>query len=474
MPQRSSPGDPLIRSVWRAFCRPLEPEVRRTIAEARQRLSPQLRVDRQTVGRQEEGCGATIGVMPRCDFGCVGCYLGSNANRARALPLAEVRHQMRLLRRRLGLWGNLQLTDGEVLLRPVAEVIELMRYAREVRLVPMLMTHGDHFRRRPGLLERLMVQGGLVELCIHIDTTQRGRAGRAYRDARSESDLMPLRDEFADMIRAARSTTKRPLRVATSVTVTRRNLPEVGDIVRWAVANADAFRIVSFQPAAPVGRTRPGVGAGVGMEALWRRIAEGLGLDDDLVRAGQWWFGHPECSRLITGLVAAQRGRDNRYELVATSGLPADRRFLQRFLDHWGGISFRADRRPQIAARLAGMMRQHPGFFLGTFPRFVWSMLRRLDPDHRVRLACRLLTGSARVHPLSIGSHHFMSASEMATPGGRQRLDNCIFHAAVDGRLLSMCEINATGIRDRFYDRLIDSRPGTPQAARLGVTVGAS
>ena len=147
-----------------------------------------------------------------------------------------------------------------MLLRPVGEIIELLKYARKIRLVPMIMTHGDHFRRQPGLLEQLMVEGGLVELSIHIDTTQRGRLGEPYRRARREAELMPLRDEFARIIPAARARTKRPLRVASTVTVTRGNLGEVRDIVTWFVRNADAFRLVSFQPAAqiatPIGQQR--------------------------------------------------------------------------------------------------------------------------------------------------------------------------------------------------------------------------
>ena len=38
----------------------------------------------------------------------------------------------------------------------------------------MLMTHGDSFRRRDGLLKRLVVEGGLTEISIRVDTTQRG------------------------------------------------------------------------------------------------------------------------------------------------------------------------------------------------------------------------------------------------------------------------------------------------------------
>ena len=466
-----------LRSLWRAFRHPVENEARQAVTEAWHRLAPEFRVDHQTVGRQEEGCGATIGAMPRCDFGCTGCYLGASANSAEALGLGEIKQQMRLLRQRLGPWGNLQLTDGEVLLRPVEDVIELLRYAREIRLIPMLMTHGDHFRRQPGLLERLMVEGGLVELSIHIDTTQRGRWGAAYDGARHESELMPLRDEFAGMIREARRRTGRPLRVASTVTVTRGNMAEVPEIVAWFVGNADAFRIVSFQPAAQVGRTKAGLGGAVSRDDLWREIARGLAENRcgaPIDATNQWWFGHPDCSRLITGLVAVQAGRPNRYEVVGMRGEAADRRFLDGFLRHWGGISFRADRRPQVAARLLGMMCRHPGFFLGSFPRFAWSLVKRLDPQRPVRFAGRLLFRGARVHPLSIGSHHFMNAAEIVTPRGRQRIDNCIFTVPVDGELISMCEVNATDLRDRFYGRSEAEGRVPSTTSPLTVTVGVS
>lgn len=81
-------------------------------------------------GRQDGGCGATIGVMPRCDFACRGCYLGAEANHVPAADLAELRRQIDRLREQLGDGGDLQLTDGEVTLRPVNELIELIRYAR--------------------------------------------------------------------------------------------------------------------------------------------------------------------------------------------------------------------------------------------------------------------------------------------------------------------------------------------------------
>lgn len=116
------------------------------------------------------------------------------------------------------------ITDGEITLRPVSELIELIRYARDVGLIPMLMTHGDSFRRRPGLLERLMTEGGLAEISLHVDTTQRGRSGAAYRCAVREEELTPLRDELASLVRSARRATGLPLRSAMTMTVTRENL----------------------------------------------------------------------------------------------------------------------------------------------------------------------------------------------------------------------------------------------------------
>ena len=154
----------------------------------------------------------------------------------------------------------MQITDGEVTLLPPADLIAILRRARSVGLIPMVMTHGDAFRRRPELLPRLVVEGGLTEVSIHIDSTQRGRLG--YRDAADELDLMPLREEFAGMIRRVRAETGVRLRVATTLTVARANLDAIPAVVDWCLHNRDVFGLVSLQPAARVGRTRATVSSG--------------------------------------------------------------------------------------------------------------------------------------------------------------------------------------------------------------------
>ncbi len=409
---------------------------RSALAKAWARLPEVWRTPTQYLGRHYAGCGATIGAMPKCDFACKGCYLGEDANRAKPRPLAEIKDQLRTLRAWLGPVGNVQLTDGEVSLRSEPEVIELIRYAREIGLVPMLMTHGETFRRRSGLLERLMVEGGLTEISIHIDTTQRGRRDR-FALARTEADLDPLRAEFADLIRAARKTTGRRLEAASTVTVTRGNLDSVPGIVRCLLAHADAFKMISFQPLAEVGRTDPDL-RGVQPDELWERIAEGAG--DPAIRRGEGSLGHPACTRFVQGLAVA-RPQPNRPRLFPfyRSDQLDEIRALTGLFDRVGGMSFRLDDRWQAVRRAGWMVAKHGGFALTRLLPQAWKLWRR--------------AGTLRGNYFCIVSHHFMSAAEIATAEGQDRLDLCAFKVSIDGKLESMCAVNALGRREEFYRR---------------------
>jgi hypothetical protein len=407
-------------------------ETRAALARAWAGLPDALRGPTQFLGRHWAGCGATIGAMPRCDFACAGCYLGEGANRARPRPLAEVKTQIDVLRRWLGPAGNLQLTDGEVTLRPEGELIQLIAHARAVGLVPMLMTHGETFRRRPGLLERLMTEGGLSEVSFHVDTTMRGRRD-GWARAATEGELDGLRAEFAAMIRAARRRTGRRLEAASTVTVTRQNLDAVPGIVRWFLGHADAFKMVSFQPVAPVGRTDPRLEA-VSPDELWRRIAEGAG--DPALTRGEGWLGHPACSRFVQGL-AVRRADGPALVPLYRRDDAADMRFLADLLARLGGTSFRLDTRRRALRRAARLLRAHGGFLAARGLPWLWRLARR--------------AGTLRARYFCVVSHHFMSATEVASPLGRERLSACVFRVPIDGRLEPMCAVNALGLRAQFY-----------------------
>ncbi len=448
---------PVVNSAWAAFTEPVLAESRALLAQNWSQLPAALRTPHQMLGRQGNGCGATIGAMPRCDFACRGCYLGEEANKIPAEPLEAIKAQMRALRPVLGPAGNLQLTDGEVTLRPVEDVIELLQYARSLDLIPMLMTHGDSFRRRPGLLERLVREGGLREVSIHVDTTQRGRTG-PYRNARTEADLNPLRAEFGEMLRAARAATGLNVRAATTMTITPENLGGVADVVRWLMQNPDAFFMISFQPIAQVGRTEDGLGDSVDVEALWREIARGCHGSADAATVarllgGQKWLGHPACNRFVHGIVA-KRATAATFHPVRQQGDATDARIVDGFLARFGGISFRRDGRVTAIARALGLAARAPGFFARNVPAFAWHWLRRLGDGNPWRAARELASGALHAHGFLFVSHHFMSKAQLETPLGQERVQHCVFTVPVDGQLVSMCEVNALGIREEYYAQI--------------------
>jgi hypothetical protein len=428
------------------------PEEKKRLMRARwESLDPRWRTAGQGLGQQATGCGATIGVHPRCDFACTGCYLGTEANRVSPIILEQMFRQLDRLREWLGPKGNAQITDGEVTLLPVGDLVAILRYARRIGLIPMVMTHGDTFRRRPGLLERLMAEGGLTEVAIHVDTTQRGRVG--YTAPQSEAALLPLRKEFADMIRCARRRTRLPLRAAMTLTITRENLSDVPHVVEWCLRNRDAFGMLSFQPVAPVGRTQhdlPRVTVG----ELWKQI-EGVLERCGLTRhgPGALTFGHPDCTRLALLVVYERKGSDPRLLPIIREGHEEDAEMMRAFLRRGlGGLNFRDDTLIERVCRAFGVLRADPRWVLGPLRRWAVERLHSVGAS-AARLAWDSARGKIRIGSFVVVSHHFMSLAELKSDKGQERLSACTFRVPIGGEMVSMCRVNAAGVRDAVYQR---------------------
>jgi hypothetical protein len=441
---------------------PATAEKRRILAERWAGLDPALRTPSQILGRKVTGCGATVGIQPRCDFSCTGCYLGAEANHVPPLPTAAILAQLDQMRAWLGPKSNVQISDGEATLRPTGELIEVLRHARAIGVIPMLMTHGDSFRRRPGLLERLMVEGGLTEVGIHVDITQRGRLG--YKVPRSEAELTPLREEFAAIVRTARRTTGRPLRCATTVTVTADNLAGVAGVVRWCVRNRDVFSLISFQPLAQVGRTRKGL-SGIQVAELWREVGQATAdFGAPLTGGGPIDFGHPDCTRIVPFLVIERRGADGPgsvrlLQLIRDD--PEDAAFLEEFLETGlAGAAFRDDRPLEMAARLAGLLGRGGGWTMGRARRWLAGRLGSELGMSLPRFAAEVAAGRLRLGGFTVSSHHFMSPAETATATGQARLAACVFRLPSGGEMVPMCQMNAAGGRDRLYAEMTAAAGG--------------
>ncbi|HWM89490.1 MAG TPA: radical SAM protein [Thermoanaerobaculia bacterium] len=448
-------GQPFsLRRTWDLFRDPATEEKRRLLAERWEGLDPAVRLPGQGFGQKATGCGATIGIQPRCDFSCTGCYLGSEANRIPALPTEAILAQLDSLRAWLGPKSNVQITDGEVTLRPVEELTRILRYARSIGAVPMVMTHGDSFRRQSGLLERLVEEGGLTEVSIHVDITQRGRDG--YPVPKSEEELTPLRDELAAMVREARRRTGRKLRAAMTVTVTRQNLSQIPGVVRWLIRNRDAFSLVGFQPLAQVGRTRKGL-EGVSADELWEEIGKAT-ADFGLTIQGAepMHFGHPECTRFVPLLVMERQGEDPKL-VQFIRDREEDVAIMKEFFDHGlGGVAFRDDLPLEALARGAGMFRRAPGWILGPVRRWASDRFREEAGASLGRLALDMLRGRLRLDGFTLTSHHFMSPPELLTEVGKARLEACVFRLPYKGEMVPMCKMNAAGVREQFYAEILD------------------
>ena len=459
-------------------------------------LEPTLRYPTQGLGRQATGCGATVGAQPRCDFDCTCCYLGEDANLATPVNVDDILLQLDRLRQHLGPKGNVQITDGEITLLPRDTLIAILRYARKIGLIPMLMTHGDGFRRDSSLLPALVREGGLMEIAVHVDSTQRGRRG--YKNVADEVALHPVREEFAGMIRDVRRRTGKRLRAAMTLTVTRRNLDQIPDVIEWCLRNRDVFGLVSFQPRAQVGRTRE-AGSGVEASDLWSRIEKALAPygAGSLGAFGSDWgspvqFGHPACTRMQPLLVveripgekthserahspAAQGLRRNGWESglpqggkregacgtrvlpLFRAGQPEDREILKEYFERgFGGLNFRDDTLLERACRTVGGVLRDPVWLAGPARRWATGRLHE-GGTGPCRLLADLLMSKVRIGAFTLTSHHFMSRDEIETPVGRERLNACAFRVPVGSRMISMCEVNLVGWREAVYSGSVEA-----------------
>lgn len=427
-------------------------------------LPPVCHDPAQALGKQNAGCAAVFNLMERCNLGCEACYLSAEGSHTPPAPRKEIQRQLRAIRRHLGPWGNTQITGGEVTLLPVWHLGEVIQQALALQLDPMLMTNGEVFRQDEEYLRTLVLRYGLRKIAVHMDTTQRGRSGwsslehAARLEQGTEKALQPLRDEVAELVRRTRRHTRRPLIAAHTVTVTDRNLDGVGDIMDWMTSNCDAFRLVSFQPAAPVGRTR-GIVYTQHPEEIWRRIDRALRPylpSGERLNPHAFMFGHPACTQTSL-LFVVDFGDRRRVVQINRPHAAEDRRLMERLLrGPFGGFKIEA---PLPALRLASLAARHPVALA-----WVLTDCARRGVQER-RLAWDLLRAVARGEPVSLRPlvvvvHRFMTPKQLETREGQERLQSCAFKLPAGtekgpfGEMVPMCWVNGTDLRTRHNLRL--------------------
>ena len=431
---------------------PKRKERQRLLAERWETLPKSVQTPVQIAGKSAIFCGATHHVMERCNFSCTCCYLGKDANKTEPLPFEEVKEQLDQLRAALGHGGKAQITAGEVTLLPLEDLGRIVAYGRSVGLDVMVMSHGQRFLDEPDYLIALVRDYGLRKISIHIDSTQRGRKGTD--SSMNEVDLDTVRDAAAELVRHVREVTGLPLQAASTVTVTNHNLEEMADVMSWFLRNSDAFRLLSFQPVADVGRTRKGHATAILNEKLWQQIFTASARS---FNSQPLLFGHPKCNNVVP-LLIAQAGEELIIFESLRSQSESDTKMFQRVIEAIGGrFEWEIQWRKNIS-NILGMFFRNPSLL---WHGLRWGLERF---SHEKSRFAQLIKASwragewPRFHPFLIIIHNFMNAEELQTEEGQERLDSCIFKLPVDGKLISMCEMNATEIRTALDRRQLQAK----------------
>ncbi len=449
-------GLQLVRSM-QLICRPVSRDKVQKLRDRWQRLPDSLRQPNQILGKHWVQCGYTLGPS-YCSFGCSHCYLPKAANKVPLVPLIQMKQQIDAHRTIMGEGGNLQITGGDVVEayfragRP-NELVEVLRYATQSGLVPMLMTHGQVLLEQPEYFALLVNAGGLRKLSVHIDITMTGRPGYPVKSLNREGQLNPLRDQLVNLVMGIRQQTGHHIVAAQTVTVVQKNLQSLQDIIQWITArteNLDVCRTISFQTEAEIGRTKISPNP-ITSEQVWSELENALGKKlprDHLL------FGHPQCSSSATLLI---RPRD-RCIVNLESQSPAGRMFWSSLLTTFGGLGASTTSPMLSMAQKLGALIRRPVVIIRSLV-YLWHMLKNGD-----------LTGAfiwagmrGQVRGVNLVMHNFMNQSDLQHPLGEtaiQRLEACVFKGVVrrngEWEAVSMCEMNAN-IRPEIYRQEIST-----------------
>lgn len=416
-----------LRSSVRATA-PTQPDVEDAFRRRWEALPAHARTRAQMVGRRSLGCEGTHGVFPKCNFSCTPCYHSADANRVRVdgpHTVAQVRDQMRFLRRERGPAAFAQLIGGEVSLLDPADHAAALAEMWAAGRVPMSFSHGDFsydYLRDVSVGADGRPRFPTVSWALHIDTTMAGRSGA--KKPESEAVLHPFRAEAC--ARFARLRLEHGVRsyVAHNMTVTAENLDEVADVVTTCASMG--FRMFSFQPAAYVGNEQRWVDGfrSFSDDEVWAEVERGVGRSLPF-RIMQ--FGDLRCNRACWGAYVGDR-----YVPVFEDDDDADAEardtWYRVFRGSWMHLSA-----PVLLIRVARSIARHPGSLL-VGASWARRFVRRAGGVRRFRRGVR---------PVTFVMHSFIDAAdvgpawELLTRGERsdiprvraaqERLEACVY-----------------------------------------------
>jgi hypothetical protein len=163
-----------------------------------------------------------------CDLACPGCFRRRLTGHR---PLAELEAEILELSTLVNS-DRIAIAGGEPLLYP--QIDDLVAFIARRGLKPMILSNGTHLTAERA---RELKAAGLHTLYLHVDSGQ-DRPG--WKNA-SEAAMNPLRQRYADLLAEVGG-----IQCGFNVTVTRRTLPEVPEVVAWSLANIRTVQHLSL------------------------------------------------------------------------------------------------------------------------------------------------------------------------------------------------------------------------------------
>jgi uncharacterized radical SAM superfamily Fe-S cluster-containing enzyme len=243
---------------------------------------------------QQKPLMAMVEVTNRCNLSCPICF--SNAGHSvQDISVDKVQTYLEQLLKITDTPIPIQISGGEPTVhRGLPKIIAAAKGLgyRNIELV----TNGIKISKDPEMLPKLKAEG-LTAVYLQFD----GLKKETYISIRGE-DLTEVRQKSIEAIRKA------GLCCTLSVAVARGiNDHEIGDIVRFGIANIDVVRAINFQAATPFeGRFEIAESYnGFSMKEILHLIEEQSGVPADTFMSES--IGHPQCNALSLVFVVDDR-----------------------------------------------------------------------------------------------------------------------------------------------------------------------
>jgi len=396
---------------------------------------------------------ANVVVTNRCNLSCWYCFFyaqeGSNIYEP---DMETIRKMLRVLKSEQPVGAEaVQFTGGEPTLR--SDILDIVKAAREEGFPNILLnTNGIEVYKNQALAHRLKqaARGGHLILYMSFDGVTPRTNPKNYF-------------EVPGVIENARKTDLNMVLVPT--VIRGMNEHQVGDILKFGMANNDVVRGVNFQPVSLVGKmpkeereknriTIPGV-----IKKIEEQTGGEINKDD--------FFPVPSTARLTSFMELLFNTRKYRLSTHFACGMATyifrdGNRLttLPRFFDVQGFLEYLSDLEEEIEKsrfRIAGKGMAMAKAFRGV-QRFVDEERTPPDLDFKKLLLSSLFKGSynsledINKHSLFIGMMHFQDPYNYDI----QRVKKCSVHYALpDGRVIPFCSFNVFPeyYRDKVQDR---------------------